>query len=332
VRQIELLQPPEIVRRSNWRDRYETKIAQWLTPWDGEDAVEIGFIGVPLSKTSISVSAASMTPNALRELFTAATTYSIDYDVDLQQLHARDLGDIQMHVTDLLRCHANIEQGLRNVYEALPSMLPIIAGGDHSITCPSVKAFRHKLGGGKVGIVQLDSHMDVRNLEDGGPSNGTPIRGLIESGTVEGRHIAQIGLHSFSNSKPYRDYAVSQGITQFTARQVAREGIDTLVDRAIEIAGNGTDAIYVTVDMDVLDQAYAPGVPAMVPAGMTSWQLLDAAHRLGRHPKVQAFDIVCVDPAQDPRRATVRTALHVMLTFLTGYAMRSHSDNEGSDS
>ncbi|MFC7439896.1 agmatinase family protein [Laceyella putida] len=315
------LNPPEIVRRTNWRDRYETKVAHWLTPWDGQEDVEVGFIGVPLSKTSISVSGASMTPNALREWFVGMTTYDMDHDVDLQELKARDLGDVQMHVTDLPRCHRNIEQGLTEIYEAMPHLFPIIAGGDHSITCPSVKAFKKKFSG-KVGMVQLDSHMDVRNLEDGGPSNGTPIRGLIESGTVEGRHIAQIGLHSFANSKPYREYALSQGITQFTAGQVAREGIKPLVEQALAVAGNGTDAIYVTVDMDVLDQAFAPGVPAMVAAGMTSWQLLEAVFLLGQHPRVQGFDIVCVDPVQDPRRTTVRMTLHAILTFLAGYMKR----------
>ncbi|MCQ6563030.1 agmatinase family protein [Paenibacillus mendelii] len=324
MNKIELLHPPEIMRRSNWRDRYETKAAQWLTPWDGEEQPEVGFIGMPLSKTSISHSGASMTPNALRELFGNVTTYNMDHEVDLQELHARDLGDIQMHVTDLLKCHSNIEEGMNHIYAALPGIFPIIMGGDHSITCPSVKAFKRHIGG-SVGMVQIDSHMDVRNLEDGGPSNGTPIRGLIESGTVEGRHIAQIGLHSFANSRAYHEYARSQGITQFTSRQVYRLGIEALVDQALEVAGRDTDAIYVTVDMDVLDQAFAPGVPAMVPAGMTSWELLEAVFQLGRHPKVKGFDIVCVDPMQDPRRATVRMTLHTILTFLTGYMKRADS-------
>lgn len=322
MKRIEFLNPPEIVRQINSRDPYETKVAHWLTPWDGTETVDIGFIGIPLSKTSISVSGASMTPNALRELFPNVTTYSIDHDADLQELSAKDFGDIQMHITDLLKCHSNIEQGLTNLYQVMPNLFPIIAGGDHSITCPSVKAFKNKIGG-KVGIVQIDSHMDVRSLEYGGPSNGTPIRGLIESGTIDGKHIAQIGIHSFANSKPYRDYARSQGITQFTAREVHLQGVEPLVERALQVAGNGTDAIYVTVDMDVLDQAYAPGVPAMVPAGMTSWQLYEAAFLLGQHPKVQGFDIVCVDPMQDPRRATVRMAMYVILNFLTGYMKRN---------
>ncbi|TCZ78720.1 formimidoylglutamase [Paenibacillus albiflavus] len=322
MKRIDLLNPPEIIRSSKLGDPYDTKVAHWLTAWDGIEPIDIGFIGIPLSKTSISVSGASMTPNALRELFPNVTTYNIDHDVDLQELAAKDLGDIQMHITDLLKCHSNIEQGLTNLYEAMPHVFPIIAGGDHSITCPSVKAFRKRVNS-KVGIVQIDSHMDVRSLAYGGPSNGTPIRGLIESGTVEGKHIAQIGIHSFANSKPYRDYAVSKGITQFTAREVHLRGIETLVEQALQIAGDGTDAIYVTIDMDVLDQAFAPGVPAMVPAGMTSWQLYEAVYLLGQHPKVQGFDIVCVDPMQDPRRATVRMTLYTILNFLSGYMKRS---------
>lgn len=322
MKAFSLVNPPEFTLRPGWKDRYETKVSQWLQPWQEGDMPDIGFIGVPLSKTSISVSAASMTPNALRELFGKVTTYQVDEDVDISSLSGCDLGDIRMHPTDLLGCHANIEQGLAEVFAQLPTMLPIIAGGDHSITCPSVKAFAKQYAG-RVGIIQFDAHMDVRNLTDGGPTNGTPIRGLLESGTVEGRHIVQLGIHNFANAKPYRDYAREQGITQFTARQVYKESIESLVEQAIAIAGNGTDAIYVTVDMDVLDQAYAPGVPAMVPGGMSSWQLLEALLLLGRHSKVKALDVVCVDPLQDPRRATVRTALHGILNFVTGYCQRT---------
>jgi formiminoglutamase len=69
--------------------------------------------------------------------------------------------------------------------------------------------------------------------------------------------------------------------------------------------------------------AYAPGVPAMVPGSVTSWQLFDAVFALGRHPKVRALDVAEVDPPRDPRRATVRTAVHAILTFLTSYTFRA---------
>lgn len=319
------IHPPEVWRRSNWKDRYETKVSEWIVPWDGKESTELGMIGVPLSKSSISLSSAAMTPNALRELFPNVTTYNVDHDLDLQELTIRDLGDVKMHVTDIKQCHSNIYHALHMLYQKVPDVFPLIVGGDHSITCPSVQAFRKRYQR-PVGIIQLDSHMDVRNLEDGGPTNGTPIRGLLESGTVTGENIVQIGLRSFANSKPYRDYARAQGIHQYTERDLNRNGIDYLIQKALEIAGRQTEAIYVTVDMDVLDQAFAPGVPAMVPSGMTARELVHAVFLLGQHPQVKGFDIVCVDPLQDPRRATVRLMIHVILHFLTGYLIRKKNE------
>lgn len=306
-----------------FRDHLDTKAASWIRPWDGSERPDVIFIGAPLSKTSISHSGASQTPQAMREMLRAVTTYNIDHDIDLaDMLTARDAGDARVHVTDLARCRSNIRDAVAALREMAPTSLPVIMGGDHSITAPSVEAFRASVTGA-VGLVQLDAHMDLRNLEDGGPSNGTPIRQLIEAGTIEGQHIAQVGLHAFANARPYREFARAAGITQITAREVARAPIEAIVNRALEVAGTGTSSVYVTVDMDVLDQAFAPGVPAMVPGGMTTWQLFDALLLLGRDPRVHAIDFVEVDAAQDPRRATVRAAVHAMLTFLTGIAMRA---------
>jgi formiminoglutamase len=304
-------------------DRLDPKVSSWITPWDGTEQPDVLLVGAPLSKTSISHSGASFMPGELRALFGTVTPYNIDHDVDLsQRLSVRDAGNAIVHPTDLARSRAGIHDAVRTVLTAAPSAMPIILGGDHSITAPSVEAFAAHVGG-PVGIVQLDAHMDLRNLDDGGRTNGTPIRQLIEGGTIRGEHVVQIGLHAFANARAYAEFARQPGVTLFTARQVAHEGIDALVARALEIASAGTRAVYVTVDMDVLDQAYAPGVPAQVPGGMTSWQLFDAVLALGQHPSVKAFDIVEVDPSRDLRRATVRTALHTMLTFLTGYALRS---------
>ncbi|MGI8546853.1 MAG: agmatinase family protein [Gemmatimonadaceae bacterium] len=305
-----------------FRDHLETTVASWVRPWDGVESPDVILIGAPLSKASISHSGASQTPEAMRDLFAAVTTYNIDHDVDLADtLTACDAGDARVHVTDLARCRANIYDAVASVRAASPASLTVLMGGDHSITAPSVEAVRESVNG-SVGLVQLDAHMDLRNLEDGGLSNGTPVRQLIERGTIDGRNIAQIGLHAFANARPYREFAHAAGITQMTAREVAHTPMDSLVRRALEVACAGTEAVYVTVDMDVLDQAFAPGAPAMVPAGMTTWQLFEALLLLGRDARVSAIDFVEVDAAQDPRRATVRAAVYGMLTFLTGVATR----------
>jgi formiminoglutamase len=305
-----------------FRDHLETKVAAWIRPWDGAEPADVVLVGAPLSKTSISHSGASATPQAIRAMFSTVSTYDFDRDIDLASLLTiRDAGDARVHVTDLARSRAGVRDAVASVLERSGDAFPVIMGGNHSISAPSVEAFREHVRG-PVGLIQLDAHMDLRNLEDGGPSNGTPIRQLLEAGTLEGRNIVQVGLHSFANARAYRDVAREAGITQMSARDVANTAPADVARHALDVASENTDAVYVTLDMDVLDQAFAPGVPALTPGGMTSWQLFEILLILGGHPKVRALDIVEIDPSQDPRRATVRVAVHAMLTFLSGLALR----------
>lgn len=306
-----------------FRDHMETKVAGWIRPWDGQEELLAGIVGVPLSKSSISHSGASTTPAAIRAAFKSFTTYSMEYGVDLQDLAVRDLGDIQMHVTDITECHRRIEQSLRALYKEQPNLIPIIVGGDHSTSCPSLKAFADRYPGKKVGIIHFDAHHDVRNFEDGGVTNGTPFRGILESGVVHGTNIVQIGIRGFMNSKPYHDYVISKGVHVYTSRDVRRMGIDAVLDEAIELAGKDAHILYVSFDVDVIDQAYAPGCPAIGTGGMHPWDAMDALHRLGALPKVQGLDFVCIDPTVDVRNVTSRLAVQFMLSFLAGVAMRS---------
>ncbi|NOV01533.1 formimidoylglutamase [Paenibacillus planticolens] len=306
-----------------FRDRMETKVSHWIRQWDGQEALLAGIIGVPLSKPSISHSGASTTPAAVRAAFKSFTTYSMEYGVDLQHLAVRDLGDIQMHVTDIAECHRRIEESLRALYKEQPNLIPIIIGGDHSTSCPSLKAFADRHPGRKVGILHFDAHHDVRNFEDGGATNGTPFRGILESGVVRGPNIVQIGIRGFMNSKPYHDYVKSKGVHVYTSRDVRRMGIDAVLDEALALAGKDTDVLYVSFDVDVIDQAYAPGCPAIGTGGMHPWDAMDALHRLGTLPQVQGVDFVCIDPTVDVRNVTSRLAVQFILSFLAGVAGRS---------
>ncbi|MGZ4112492.1 MAG: formimidoylglutamase [Tumebacillaceae bacterium] len=318
--EIPFLKSPD---QAAFRDHMETKVAHWIRQWDGQEQLLAGVVGIPLSKPSISHSGASTTPAAVRTAFKSFTTYSMEYGVDLQDLPVRDLGDIQMHVTDIAECHRRIEESLRALYKAQPNLIPIIFGGDHSTSCPSLKAFVDRHPGKKVGIIHFDAHHDVRNFEDGGVTNGTPFRGILESGVVEGRNIVQIGIRGFMNSKPYHDYVKSKGVHVFTSRDVRRMGIDEVLDQALALAGDGTDVLYVSFDVDVIDQAYAPGCPAIGTGGMNPWDALDALYRLGGLPQVQGLDFVCIDPTVDVRNVTSRLAVQFMLSFLAGLATRT---------
>jgi formiminoglutamase len=309
-----------------FKDSEVTKAHEMIVPWNGEKVDGFGILGSPLSKPSISHSGAAEAPAAIRKALSSYTTYAIGDEVDLKSVRLTDFGDVNMHVTDLIESQKRIEDTFLKIFEAHPDMTPIIFGGDHSTSCPSIKAFAATKG--TVGVIQFDAHHDLRNLEDGGPSNGTPFRGLIESGALKGEHLVQIGIRDFSNSREYHDYGKDQGVTFYTMKDVRDRRITAILKESVAHLQGKVDVLYVSVDMDVLDQAYAPGCPAIGPDGMESRTLLEAIEFLGRQPLVRGMDIVEIDPTIDFRNMTSRVAAHVVLNFLKGKSRRKMHDQK----
>jgi formiminoglutamase len=302
-----------------------SKVHEWIQPLTSESdpeqsiRAEVVVVGVPLSRSSISASGASEFPDAFRRAWKGFTTYNLDEDVDLSGLHVIDAGDIPMHVTDIRKCHDNIFTASTVLHEHFTNSLVCAIGGDHSITAMLVKGLKAAKPSKRIGILQFDTHFDLRDLTDNGPSNGTPMRNLIESGVVEGTNMYNIGLHGFFNTKDLKDYADEKGVNYMTLARARKKGIEATVLQCLEELSSKVDMIYVTVDMDVLDIAYAPGVPASTPGGMTTAELLSGVLAAGRHPKVKGMDIVCLDPLKDYQvQPTVKLGTHIFLTFLTG--------------
>ena len=110
-----------------------------------------------------------------------------------------------------------------------------------------------------IGILQLDTHLDVRDPAELGPANGTPIRQLIDGSVVKGEHVINIGLHGYYNAKPLIDYAKQHHIQMVTLKQARKQGIIETIQEALHQLSAKVDRVYVTVDMDVLDISVAPG-------------------------------------------------------------------------
>jgi arginase family enzyme len=204
--------------------------------------------------------------------------------------------------------------------ESLPAA-PVKAflGGDNALTRPLVRG----LCAGdlsRVGVLTLDAHHDVR-LTAGGPTNGSPIRGLIEDGLPPNR-VVQVGIHSFANSSEYRAYCAEWGIEVVTMNTVDEVGAGWVVTSALQDLARRCDWIYVDVDVDVLDLAFAPACPGARPGGMTPRQLAAACRASGAHPKVRAVDFVEVDPGRDRDGLTVMNAATAFLSFVSGMTAR----------
>jgi arginase family enzyme len=190
-------------------------------------------------------------------------------------------------------------------------------GGDNAITRPLVRSLGDLA---EVGVLTLDAHHDVR-VTDSGPNSGSPIRGLIEDGLPDGR-VIQIGIHSFANSREYRAYCEDHGIEVVTMATVDEVGVGWVVTTALNDLARRCRWIYVDVDLDVLDAAFAPGCSGARPGGMTPRQLAAACRAAGRHEAVRAVDFVEVDPARDPDGMTVMNMANTFLAFVSGLAGR----------
>jgi formimidoylglutamase len=285
----------------------------WLASESPDPALLV--VGVPTSKASLTPSRADLAPLLVRERLHRFSTYHGETGADLSTVTVRDLGNWPVSGLDM---HAMPEM-LRQLASDLPSVgLCLYLGGDNAITRPLVRAMGDDLS--TIGVVTFDAHHDVRSL-DNGPTNGTPIRGLIEEDGLPGRNVAQVGIHSFANSARYRSFCDENGVGIFTVSDVERRGMEAVVYDVFRRLEH-CERIYVDVDIDVLDRAFAPGCPGARPGGLTPRQLAEGIWLCASRPKVEAFDFVEVDPELDREAETLDVMAHLMLTAVAGFSRR----------
>lgn len=206
------------------------------------------------------------------------------------------------------------------------SRFVLALGGDHSVSWPLVEsaaaAARARHGpSGRLGVLQLDVHHDVRPLDDG-PSNGTPFRGLLESGTIHPDDLVQVGIHPFANRRELVEYCDEQRIRRFSLDEVAQLG-----PRETGLSGiralSGCDAIWLTVDIDVLDRAHAPGTAAALPGGLDPATLCGIVEAACSDPRVIGMDVVEFDPNRDVADITAYAVANVVMSALSVIAHRA---------
>jgi formiminoglutamase len=285
-------------------------------------AAAVAVLGAPISRASISPSAAWSTPPAFRAALARFATWDAQHKVDLETLGIRDLGDVagDRDEPDASQAHARIQSAATTAARSAP--LVFVIGGDNSLTRPAMQGVMAALPERRWGLLTFDAHHDCRPA-DQGSRNGTPVRELIEAG-LAGERVAQVGIATFGNAREHADWAVAHGVHVYSRARVLSSRIGTVVGEAVSsLKRAGASALYVDFDLDVVDRAFAPACPASLPGGLLPDELLAAAHAVGREPSVLAADITEVDANADLNGMTVRLAAAVFLAFCSGVATRS---------
>lgn len=283
---------------------------------------DVAIVGAPFDDAVSYRSGARFGPRAIRQATYTQGGYSLQLDVaPFEVLDVVDAGDANIVPAWLERGHAMV---YRKVLEVASSgAIPIILGGDHSITWPSASAIAQVRAPRSIGIVHFDAHADTAD-EDWGvlAGHGTPMRRLIESGAVAGRNFVQVGLRGYWPPPAVLGWMRDHGMRWHLMREIEERGAEAVIDDAIAEALDGPDAIYLSIDVDVLDPGMAPGTGTPEPGGLLTRELLRAIRRVVGAVELAGMDIVEVSPPYDHAEVTAMAAHRCALEAVSALAAK----------
>ncbi len=239
----------------------------------------------------------------------------------LTELGVVDVGDVEMPSGDTDTSVARLEAAVAAI--AASGAVPVVLGGDHTIAWPDATGVARHVGWGRVSMVHFDAHADTADTQFGSlVGHGTPMRRLIESGAVRGDRFLQIGLRGYWPGPETLDWMAGQGIRSYEMSEVTDRGLDACLTEAFATAMDECDAVFLSVDVDVVDPGSAPATGTPEPGGLSARELLDAVRRTAMTLPVGGVDIVELSPPHDHAEVTAYLANRIVLEVLSGIAWR----------
>ena len=283
-------------------------------------------LGAPFDWGTSYRAGARFGPKAIREAdYLGFDGYRPHLNTGIDSLGTLDVID----AGDVLVIPGAVEESLDRIATSVETIaasgaVPIVLGGDHTITYPNATGVARVAGFGNVALIHFDAHADTGETQYGQLyGHGTPMRRLIESGAVPGNRFVQIGLRGYWPDPETFAWMRDQQMRFFTMNDITDQGLSAVVDEAVQHAAAGADGVFVSVDIDVVDPGSAPGTGTPEPGGLTPRQILDTVRRLGRDLDVLGADVVEVAPPYDgPGQVTAFLANRIVLEILNGMAER----------
>lgn len=318
---MRLTDPPAWAGRSSDPNDVQFGDVVEATTLDRVGEFDAVLIGEPYDGAIVGRRGAREAPGAIRAALAGLKTHQFDAG---PVAGVGDLGDIDIPGggdSGSAGKGSGPEGGVSSVQEAVRAVsrevhsttaLPVFVGGDNSLTFPNAVPLLER---GSLGCVNFDAHLDVRGLREE-PTSGTPYRQLFEAGLDA---YACIGARHFETTAAYHDFLRQRDGTVLTAEEVGDDQV-AVVDRALDAMDTaGVDRVYVSLDVDVIDAAAAPGVSAPTPGGVSTRELFRMLRITAADDRVAGFEVVECSPPLDRDDRTVRAAARAIAHFLSGF-------------
>jgi agmatinase len=283
---------------------------------DSAEGARLAVLGVPLDEGSPFIPGSRFGPRGIREQsmrFASAPDSRFDVRtggrlLDLEPGELVDLGDVEVVAADPATTAANVTAAVREVVAA--GAVPVVLGGDHSITLPIVRALD-----GPLHVVQFDAHLDYAEAHGTNRySNAHAFRPISRMETVAG--LTQVGIRSLRTEAGLYRASLADGnriVPPDALRSLGPDGLAALVPDGARC--------YLSVDVDVLDMALVPGCVSAEPGGLSYAELRDAVMAIAARANVVGIDLVEVNPGVDtPGGATAYLAAHLLVEALDAIA------------
>ena len=267
---------------------------------------------------------ASMTIRGGYEVASEHTLRDADSDIWLRPKEAAniaDIGDFHINPTDIRDTTDTVIQGVCDIVKR--GGFPVILGGDHYVAYPGFAGFARGMAerspNPRLGYLHIDTHPDFRDKHGVGGqyTHGTQVRRLSEDSTISYNNMAWIGLNGSVIDPAQHRIFDSGGMKVMTAKVVREQGPVEVVRRAMEVVGDSTDGVYVSIDIDVVDGSQSPGTGAAVFTGITTAEFEGMMEALSGYNVIGAVDMCEVAPPLDPTGRTTALAARALLTLLT---------------
>jgi agmatinase len=303
-------------------------------PWLDDAAVaarrpDVAVIGAPFDDAVSHRPGARFGPRAIREAtYHSGSLNSLQLGIQpLEWLDVVDAGDAPIVPANLERSHEVIRRKVLAV--AGSGAIPVVLGGDHSITFPSAAAVAEHVAPRRLGVVHFDAHADTAATTWGVlRSHGTPMRRLIESGAVAGRNFVQVGLRGYWPPMETLEWMAENGLRYHFMTEIEERGAEAVVADAIAEALDGPQVVYLSVDIDVIDPGMAPGTGTPEPGGMLTRELLRAIRQVVAAVELAGMDVVEVAPAYDVSEVTAAAANRCVLEAISALAAKRRDRGE----
>lgn len=273
--------------------------------------LDAAFVGVALDCGTSYRSGTRHGPRQIRHESSFVRHFNVATGADpFKSLRVADLGDIPVDPFSVVDAHEDIYKGARHIFQS--GCIPMVLGGDHSLTYGMVRAAAEKHG--PVGLIQFDAHSDTQDQQFGQRmAHACPMRRVLEDGLVDPRRMVQVGLRGSGYGVDDFDWQRSLGGWVVPAERCWNRSLAPLAVQIVKHMGSGP--VYLSFDIDSLDPAHAPGTGTIEPGGLTLAQALELIRGL-RGLNIIGFDLVEVSPPLDPFGSTALMAANLMFEML----------------